>query len=84
LLQIVQTPLVPIIHPEQVTGFIFIFSEMEVIHHGIKILGIELVQLLGSQATEDGVEAMFLPSFPLSYYVFSKVYNSHADHFTVE
>ena len=67
-----------------ITGFIFIFSEMEVIHDEIKTLGMELVQVLHGQGTENGVEAVFIPSFPSSYDLFSEVYNLHADLIAVE
>jgi len=76
-MQIVQTVTVPSILP---TSFIFVFSYVDVIHHGVEVSGMDLVQVVHGWATGTSVESGFVPSFASECMEFKANYSMWAFH----
>ena len=64
---------------EQVTGFIFVFSDVDIIHHGMEISGMDDVQVLHGWAMDMGVKSVFVPSFASECVGFKDAYSVQAD-----
>jgi hypothetical protein len=62
--EIVQTTETGIISTNAVCGMCFVFSDIDVIQKVVEVAGMRLVWLLHGCAKENGVEAVFVPSFP--------------------
>ena len=77
--QIVQTLNISILNSGQITGFIIVFTDLDIIHHGVEVLGMDSVRVLHGQMMGNGVEAVFVLSFPLDYDSFKEEYSAWAD-----
>ena len=77
--QIIQTLNISILNSGQTTGFIFVFTDLDVIHHVVEVMGMDSVRVLHRQMMRNGVEAMFVPSFPLDCDSFKEEYSAWTD-----
>ena len=67
------------IHPNQVIGFVFAFSEQDMVANGVEVSGMALVQILQGRLIAGELETVCVPLFPSVHALFHKSYSSQAD-----
>jgi hypothetical protein len=77
--EIVQTTEARVISVNAVYGLCFVFSDIDVLQKGVEVAGMRLVWLLRGRANENGVEAVFVPSFPCQCSGYFDFYTMRAD-----
>jgi len=79
--QIIQTGISFIIQLGMITDFVFVFSDYEITHQNLEVQGIERVRVLCDCASENGngMESIYIPSFPSQLPSFDMHYNLCAD-----
>ena len=65
--------------PEQITGFIFVFNDVNILENGMEVCGMDIVQVLHGWAMENGIKLVFVPSFASECNGFSESYSVWAD-----
>ena len=62
------------------SDFVFVFSDFSIVHQNVEVQGMDMVRVLhGHQSEGNGVETLYVPSFPSECPQFVMAYNLHAD-----
>jgi len=62
-----------------ITDFAFVFSNYEITHQNVEVQGIERVRVLHGHASENGMESIYISSFPSKLPSFDAHHNLCAD-----